>query len=162
MMDILFEQRVVQNPGLAAETIWQAVESAFETRKRVDGVPLPLIFLVLPVTFHQRTARALASKTQPGALYKALAEDREITVGLQARMQAMSERTFQALSIAFQSGLLRLDQDHERQLIPGRSTPPVTHPTEDVKYVLSAAKRIGQAFGESTLVQLCTQLNITF
>ena len=93
MIDVLFEQHVIQNTGLAAEAIWYAVNEAYSAQGRTAGVPLVLSFLVLPLTFHQRTANALASKTQPGALYKALSEDREITVGLQPRMQAMSDRT---------------------------------------------------------------------
>jgi hypothetical protein len=162
MIDVLFEQRVIQNTGLAAETIWQAVHEAYEAGGRTEGVTLPLAFLILPLAFHQRTATVLASKTQPGALYKALAEDREITVGLQMRMQAMSERTFHALSIGFHTGLLLLDPDHQRHLIPGRKTQPVTHATEEVKIILNAAKRIGHAFAEMTVVQLSTQLNIRF
>lgn len=76
MIDVLFEQQVIQNTGLAAEAIWQTVHDAYEANDRTQGVSLPLIFLVLPLTFHQRTARILASKTQPGAIYKALADDR--------------------------------------------------------------------------------------
>jgi hypothetical protein len=162
MIDVLFEQRVIQNTGLAAETIWHAVYEAYDANGRTEGVSLPLVFVVLPLTFHQRTATALASKTQPGALYKALAEDREITVGLQARMQAMANRTFQALSIGLHTGLLLLDPDHQRHLIPGRKSPPVIHSTEEVKTVLNAAKRVGQAFSEMNLVQLSTHLNIRF
>lgn len=162
MIDVLFEQRVIQNTGLAAEAIWQAVQEAYEAKGRAEGVSLPLAFLVLPLTFHQRTATVLSAKTQPGAIYKALADDREITVGLQMRMQAMSERTFHALSIGFHSGLLQLDRDHERQLIPGRKTPPVAHVTDEVKVILNAAKRVGHAFAEMTLVQLSTHLNIRF
>jgi hypothetical protein len=135
---------------------------AFDAKGRADGVSLPLAFLVLPLAFHQRTATVLAAKTQPGALYKALADDREITVGLQLRMQAMSERTFHALSIGFQTGLLKLDHDHSRQLIPGRKTSPISHASDEVRVILNAAKRIGQAFGEMTLVQLSTHLNIRF
>lgn len=162
MIDVLFEQRVIQNTGLAAEVIWQAVHEAYEARGRTEGVTLPLAFLILPLTFHQRTAKALASKTQPGALYKALADDREIIVGLQARMQALSDRTFQSLSIGFHTGLLLLDPDHQRHLIPGRKSTPVAHVTEDVKTILNAAKRVGHAFAEMNLVQLSTQLNIRF
>lgn len=161
-MDILFEQSVIQNTGLAAEAIWHAVNEAYSAQGRAAGVPFALIFLVLPLTLHQRTATALASKTQPGALYKALSEDREITLGLQARMQAMSDRTFDALSIAFQTNLLNLDTDRARQLLPGRRTPPVTHGTEEVKTILNAAKRIGQAFAEMSPFQLALQLNIRF
>jgi Family of unknown function (DUF6521) len=162
MIDVLFEQRVIQNTSLAAETIWQAVREAYEGKGRSEGVALPLTFLILPLAFHQRTATLLASKTQPGALYKALADDREITVGLQLRMQAMSERTLQALSIGFHSGLLQLDQDYQRQLIPGRKTQPVVHATNEVKTILNAAKRVGQAFAEMTLVQISTHLSIRF
>jgi hypothetical protein len=162
MIDVLFEQRVIQNTGLAAEAIWQAVHEAYEGKGRAEGVALPMAFLILPLTFHQRTATVLAAKTQPGALYKALADDREITVGLQMRMQAMSARTFQALSIGFHTGLFRLDQDPQRQLIPGKKTQPVTHATDEVKTILNAAKRVGHAFAEMTLVQLSTHLNIRF
>lgn len=162
MIDVLFEQRVIQNTGLAAEAIWQAVFEAYQAKGRAEGVPFPVVFLVLPLTFHQRTATTLAGKAQPGALYKALADDREITVGLQARMQAMSERTFQALSIGFHTGLLQLDQDRLRQVLPGKKTPPVTHVTPDVKTIMNAAKRVGHAFAEMNLVQLSTNLNIRF
>lgn len=162
MIDVLFEQHIIQNTGLAAEAIWEAVHAAHEAKGRAEGVSLPLAFLVLPLTFHERTAKILASKTQPGALYKALADEREITVGLQQRMQSLSERTFQALSIAFHSGLLGLDQDTQRQLIPGRKTQPVTHVTNEVKIILNAAKRVGHAFSEMTTVQLSTHLNIRF
>jgi hypothetical protein len=161
MIDVLFEQRVVQNTGLAAETIWQAVHEAYEVQGRTDGVPFPLVFLVLPLTFHRQTASSLASKTQPGALYKAIAADREITVDLQRRMQALSDRTFHGLSIAFQTGLLAFDPK-ERQLVPVRKSPPVTHVTDEVKVIMSAAKRIGQAFGEMSVVQIITALNVRF
>ena len=162
MIDILFEQRFIQNTGLAAETIWQAVFEAHEMKDRTEGVPFPLAFLILPLTFHQRTANVLAKKNQPGAIHKALAEDREIAVGLQLRMQALSDRTFQALSIGFSTGLLYLDQDNHRQLIPGRKTPPVTHVTEDVKTILQSAKRVGQTFAELSIVQIATSMGIKF
>jgi hypothetical protein len=162
MIDILFEQRVVQNTGLAAESMWHAVHEAYEAKGRADGVALPLILIVLPLTFHRRTALALASKTQPGAIYKALADDREITVGLQERMEAMANRTFEGLSIAFASGLLEVDNDRLRQLVPGRRTPPVAHVTEEVKTILAAAKRVGHAFAEMNTTQLAVHLNIRF
>ena len=162
MIDVLFEQKVTQNTGLAAEAIWQTLHEAYETRGRAEGVPFPLVFLVLPLTFHKRTATVLASKTQPGAIYKALADDREIPVGLQARMQAMSERTFHALSIALSTGLIKMDQDHQRQLIPGKKTPLTTHATDDVRTILKAAKRVGQTFAELTFVQLTSHLEIKF
>ena len=162
MIDVLFEQRVVQNTGLGAEVIWQAVNEAYETSGRTQGVTFPLAFLVLPLTFHLHTARALATKTQPGALFKAIAEDREIIVGLQSRLQAMADRTLASLSIGFHSGLLLLDPDHDRHLIPGRRTQPIAHATDEVKTIFGAAKRVGNSFAEMSPAQICTHLNIRF
>lgn len=161
-MNFLFEQKIIQNTGLAAETIWQAVNEAYAANGKTEGVAFPLIFLVLPLTFHQRTAIALAKKQQSGAIFKAIAEDREITVGLQARMEALSGRTMEALSIGFHTGMLVLDQGRERQILPGRKSTPISHVTEEVKTILAASKRIGFAFSEMTTEQLSTHLNIRF
>ena len=65
-------------------------------------------------------------------------------------------------AIGFQTGLLLLDPDHERHLIPDRKSPPVVHATEEVKNILNSAKRVGQAFAEMSLIQLATHLNIRF
>ena len=162
MIDVLFEQRIIQNTGLGAEAIWQAVYEAYEAKGRSEGVSFPLAFLLLPLTFHRRTAEVLASRSRPGAIYKALAEDREIAVGLQERMEALATRTFQSLSIGFSTGLLRLDQDHERQLIPGRRSAPVRHVTKEVQTILGAARRVGQTFAELTIVQVANHLGMRF
>ncbi len=74
----------------------------------------------------------------------------------------MSDRTLQALSIAFHSGMIEVDHDHERQLIPKRKTAPTIHVTDDVKTIMAAAKRVGQAFAEMSIVQLAAHLNIRF
>lgn len=162
MTDILFEQQIVQNPCLGAEALWHAVNEAYEEKNRTGGMPLFMAFIVLPLTFHRRSAMALASKAKPGALYKAVASDREITIGLQERMEALSERTLQSLSVAFSTGLLLLDSEKSPQLIPGRKSPPVAHATKEVKTLLAAAKRVGQATAELPSAQIATHLNIRF
>lgn len=162
MTDVLFEQQIVQNPGLGAEALWYAVNEVYEEKNRAEGMDLFLAFLVLPLAFQRRSAIALASKVRPGALYKAIASDREITIGLQERMEALSERTLQSLSVAFSTGLLLLDCEEKPQLIPGRKSPPVTHVTEEVKTLLAAAKRVGQATAELPSAQIATHLNVQF
>jgi hypothetical protein len=77
-------------------------------------------------------------------------------------MQAMAERTLQALSIGFQTKLLIMDSDNTRQLVPGRRTPPVVHQSEQVKTILSAAKRVGQGFAEMSVVQIAVNLGVRF
>lgn len=162
MTDVLFEQRIVQNTALAAETLWHAVNEGHAATGRVSGIPLPLVFLVLPMTFHQRTAQAIATKNMQGAIFKALAEDREITLGLQSRMQAMAPRTFEALALGFRTGLLELDRTPQRCLMPGRRSAPVSHIQDEVKTTLAAAKRVGHALTELSPVQIASHLGIQY
>jgi hypothetical protein len=44
----------------------------------------------------------------------------------------------------------------------GRRTPPVVHVTEEVRTILSAAKRVGQALSEMNALQLAVHLNVRF
>jgi hypothetical protein len=159
-MDILFEQRIAHNAAFGAEAIWISTFAAYEASARTSGITFPLVYLVLPLVLHRRTALALATKTQPGALFKAISEDREIPVGLQSRVESMARRTSDALALAFRSKLVALDTNEEKHLIPVRKTNPFTHHDQDSKIVLSAAKRIGQTFAELPAGQICTTLGI--
>lgn len=161
-MDALFEQRIAQNEVLCAEALWHAVYEAFETADRTRGVEVPLAFIVLPLVLHRRSAESLAGKTQPGALYKALSADREITVDLQSRMQSMWRKTQRAMTLGLATDLFSIDTKSRYELIPNRKTAPVQHSLPEVKLVLGAAKRVGQALGEMNAVQLMTHLKVKF
>jgi hypothetical protein len=161
MFDALFEQRIIQNTGLAAEIIWQAVHESYEGNRRENGVYFPLVFLILPLVFHKRTAQLLATKKQPGAIFKLLDDDREVLIGLQDRMQALYGRSVQALSIAFSTGLLKFDQQ-KHQLYPGVKSLHVEHVSDEVKTIFKATKRVGQTFSELSLVQVFTALEVRF
>ena len=88
MIDILFEQRVIQNTGLAAETIWQAVHEAYNAKRRAEGVPFPLIFLVLPLAFHQHTRPRSRPRLSRERYTRRLRMIVRLPLGLQARMEA--------------------------------------------------------------------------
>jgi hypothetical protein len=161
-MDALFEQHITQNEALAAEVLWQTVLEAFESANRERGVQLPLVFIVLPIAFHRRSAESLAGRTQPGALYKALAADRAFAVGLQSRMESMWKRTQRALSLSIAAKLIEVDSDAGLELIPRRKTAVIEHVSHDAKLIIASAKRVGQAFAEMTPVQLMTHLGVRF
>jgi len=161
-MDVLFEHNVSQNIGLAAETLWTATAEAYAASGKISGIPLPLSMIILPLAFHQRSAELLASKTQPAAMYKALAADGGIVIGLQRRMESMAANTFAGIDLAIRSGLIEIDREQQCQLFPKRKTAPVDHYADDVRIILAAAKRIGQAITEMSPTQLSSQLKIQF
>lgn len=162
MIDILFEQHLVQNTGFAAEAIFQASLEVFNLSSKTRGIPLPLSLLVLPLVFHRRTANSLFSKQQPGAIYKALAENRELPIGLQSRMEVMAKLSLGAIALGASTGLLKIDHGNQFQVIPARASNVTSHVTEDVKIILAASKRVGQIFYELNLNQISELLQVVF
>ncbi len=160
-MDLLFELQLTNNPALASYLLSVAVKECYELREQASGVEFPLIFIVLPLVFHKDTAKAMAKKQYPGALVKALSENREIPLGLQERMEGFAELTLSALNISFAAEALYLDVNGTIEIIPGKiSTPGFTHP--DTKMMVGTAKRVGISLAELNSEQICRYLDIRF
>lgn len=162
MLDVLFEQELVQNIGLGAEAIFEAVAAYYKHEKQMKGMPFPMVFLVLPLVFHKKTVTAIKSRSGAGALRKALRADREISIGLQQRMEAMYETTMSACSLALDAGLIQYDFEMV-QLLPARAFPSqIHHDSDAVLDIRAAAKRVGISFSELTLAEISTLLEVVF
>ena len=162
MLDVLFEQNLVQNIGLGAEAIFESVAACYKQEKQMKGMSFPLVFLVLPLVFHKKTVAAIKSRSGAGALRKALRADREISIGLQQRMEAMYETTVSACSLAVDSGLIQYDFETV-QLLPARTFPSqIHHDSDAVSDIRAAARRIGVSFSELTFEEISTRLEVVF
>lgn len=162
-MDVLFEQNIVQNTGLCAEAIFVATAEYFKEKHQRNGIPFPLIFLILPVVFHRSTALALTSKRGDGILFKALRENREIPLGLQRRMESMYARTVAACSLALVSGLLDYDEQTAQYVPLLKSLPKmVVHDSSEVDDILCASRRIGKVFAELGIDEVAELLEVVF
>lgn len=162
MLNVLFEQELVQNIGLGAEAIFEAVEAYYKHEGQMQGMPFPLAFLVLPLVFHKKTVNAIKARLGVGALRKALRADREISIGLQQRMESMYETSIAACSLAIDAGLILYDSE-TAQLIPGRTFPSqIRHISDAVADIRAAAKRVGVSFSELTLEEISTLLEVVF
>lgn len=160
-MDILFEQKVSQNTALAMEMLHVVVLEYYSMKKGRVGLKFPLAFLILPMIFQKRTTDALYNKTSPGSIYKALTEDREITVGLQKRMEACYDHTIHAISLGIHAELFAIDYS-PGEFIPRRKTVIESNHDDDIKKMINAAKRLGQTFFELTIEEIAQTLKVVF
>jgi hypothetical protein len=154
----LFELDLIQNTGLALEAIWQSINAA-HIDNNCSGIQFPLVFLILPMVFHQATVEVLAGKQHQATLIRALAENPTITLELQKRMEALADRTLQSLSLGFACGILSMT---DSIIVPLKKTLKVKHDTEDVKKILDASKRVGWIFAELPPEQLIFKLKVCF
>lgn len=162
-MDILFESDLVQNAGLASCAIFEAVRGFYEVRNEESGMPFPFVFLVLPLVFHKRTADGMKDRKGKGLLFKAIKDDPEIPVGLQARMEALSGRTWDALSLAIAANTLALDPDTAEVYPRVRALPKEALPDlPPVKDILKVSKRVGRAFAEHSEEEILKILKVVF
>lgn len=162
-MDELFELDLVQNTGLASEILVTAAVAYYKEKNAVNGLPVPLSFLVLPLLFHRRTVDVIKNRKGRGVLYKAIKEDREIPVGLQHRMESLFDRTLSAYSLAISANMLMIDLEAVELIplirtIPGTALPA----TKSAKDIFVAAGRLGKAFAESSVEEIIKITEVVF
>ncbi|MGE5483618.1 MAG: three component ABC system middle component [Ignavibacteriales bacterium] len=152
---------LVQNPALGAISLWAFVREFTLCTKDATGPTLPLMMLVLPIVFHQKTLESIEGRHLEKGLYLALADDRSIPVGLQERMMAMSTRTFRSIGIAVGSGLLTFDVN-SAEFFPGHRTDPSGTRRSDISMMLRGAKRLGHWAASTSHEHLFSLLRVRF
>lgn len=135
------------------------MRSYYEATNKKSGVVIPLASPVLPMIFHEQTVLSISQRSFKGGLFRAVAEDRMLGVGLQERMEAMTSQTFDSINVAFASGLIRYDKD-TGQLFPSRLTEPFQVQIGENRKMLHAAKRLGIWFATIDLEQLSILLKV--
>ena len=164
-MDILFESRVAHNAALGSTALWQFTRAYFDSQEQRSGPSLPLLMLVLPVVFHRRTAIKLQNMKSASGFAKALLDDPELPVGLQARLEGFSDASFAAIRLSVSAGLLECDPDRPwPRYTPSRKTLPADlRPVDDdTRAIVGAAKRLGWWFAHEDLVSICSLLHVKF
>lgn len=162
MTAILNEVQAMQNPALGAALIWRFA-CGFSPESSPDGTPLPLAFVVLPLTFHARSAEKVAGTLAGSGLRKFASKfsdgDRgDVLLALQPRMLAMRDLTLRSLRIAFRAGLLTM-VPKEAVLWPrSRSAPPAD--AKPIGNLLNSAEKLGSWCRDVSLFEVTGLLKV--
>ncbi len=166
-MDIYFEQRVLHNPLLSGLVLWRFVRAYYDATSQSVAVDLRTSLLVLPMTLHKRTVGTIHRMHKTSGLAKALTDDPLIRVGLQDRVDSLSNLSFRAIHIACCAGLVGMDKTGPWPcLVPTstvRNAPSNLAPSsEDARSMIHTAERLGLWFASTDLDTICLTLNIAF
>jgi hypothetical protein len=146
-MDLDFERRIVYSPTFGASTLWSFVHQYAEAAPDSPAADLPLLHIVLPLVYHQRTALELEGTHYDAGLLRALDRVPDLAAQISERVEDLSSTTRVSISIGAASGLLLVEPTQSWPVFrPGReSLPPDLRPSEQhLKAIHATARRLGQ------------------
>jgi hypothetical protein len=160
------EVRSVQNPGLGAMLLWRCSSGFSDSRERGDPIPLPLLFLVLPIMFHEETADVLASTQRASGLRKfaekfqlAAQNKTDLLLAIGPRAQTMRRLTMHSIGIAILSRLMAIDQNSATVIALSR-TPAIAGIPASVRPLLVGADKLGSWFAQLSLYETALLLQV--
>lgn len=158
------EAQNVQNPALGAAVLWRFCCGYAEAHPTNDPPRLPLLFLVLPIVFHQATAELLRRTRASSGLRAFAAKFGDAAVSKQDLLLQIHERAFrwrpltlQSVELATAGRLLQLSDDGD--LIPLSRTK-ARGIADEVKQLLGDAEKLGAWCGHLTLHEVTTTLKV--
>jgi hypothetical protein len=158
------ETQNVQNPALGAAVLWRFCCGFVDSHPESDVPRLPLLFLVLPVIFHQATAELLRRTRLTSGLRAYAAKFGDSAVSKQDLLLQIHERagrwrrlSLQSIELASAARLVSLSDTGE--VIPLSRTSARALPDE-VKQLLADAEKLGKWCGQLTLHEITTTLKV--
>lgn len=140
----LDEIYLMQNPALGASLVWRFAEGY--SPKGHGLLPcLPLLFIVLPILYHQEL-RDAAITTNPSSGLRVFAgkfkSQQEVLFGIQGRMLKLRDVSLASISIAIECNLISLNTATAEVESLRHKAPPETD--EKVKDMMRASQKLGQ------------------
>jgi Family of unknown function (DUF6521) len=161
------EVRAVQNPALAAMLLWRCASEYSATSDRAGRIPLPLLFLVLPILLHRETAELVAATQKTSGLRKfvekfqlASHSKTDLLLSIATRAVAMRDLTSRGLGIAVTCHLLAFDND-DASAYTLSDTPAVAGIPQSVRPLLVGAEKLGSWFAQSSLYEISLLLQVS-
>lgn len=162
MTAVLNEVQAMHNPALGATLLWRFV-CGFSPEKSPHGTPLPLAFIVLPLTFHAKSLEEVAS-TRAASGIRVFEEkfrgQSDVLLAIQPRMLAMRKLSLRSLRIALRAGLLTL-VPQDAVLWPRTYASPPTG-AKPVNDLLKSAEKLGSWCREISLFEVAGLLKVEF
>ena len=156
-MDILFEQRLVQNSALSVQILYTVINTFFLEKNKTQGLEFPLAFVVLPLIYQKKIVNSFYNRRGRGMLYRTVIEKPELFIGFQSRMEIYFEQTMIAISLGLNSETLKLSDG----ILYPKSNMRIKEP-EDLKQMFNSERRLGRSFAESNIKEISQFLKIVF
>lgn len=154
----------VQNPALGALLLWRfAIGYASGATGR--GPAMPAVFLVLPVLFHEETARFVIGTRRASGLHAfrekfTTTRRDDLVYAVHDRARALRSLTMRSFRVAVHARLLVVDTSAE--ILPVSQAAPLQKWSDDVRKLTTAAEKLGFWMSKVSLFEAASILSVRF
>ena len=153
----------VQNPAIGSAVLWRFICGFYQAENKSS--PFPLLFIVLPIIFHEDLCSVINS-TQKGKglnkvsekLFSTRSNDKLFSIHRTALH--MRELTLQSFNIGMAANLFSMDIN-TAYVFPLTQTKR-SNLSRDTNKLLSAAEKLGIWCAELSLLEICNILKVRF
>ena len=163
MTRLLSEVQAMQNPALGAAVIWRFTCGYAPQNEQEDGVPLPLVFIVLPVVLHKRTREGVSStqRSSGARKFEEKFQDRgDVLFALNDRAIGLRGLSLRSVRHALASGLVTLIPDRGKLWPRSYTKPPVN--AKSVTELFGAAEKLGSWCRSMSIYEISGILRVEF
>ncbi len=147
--------------------MWRFVCGYEESDDLAKGTPAPLLFLPIPIIVDQQIEEIIASTQTPtglrgfvGKLSESKLSRTDLVFGLQNQLLQYRKLSLESLRMALGSRLISLDVERAVVFPVTKTFPKASLPS--VRRELRSAERLGFWFGELTIFEIGSILQISF
>ncbi len=158
------EVRNIQNPALGAGLVWRFACGYIANHPTHEPVPLPLLFLVLPIVLHQKTEAFVRNTNRISGLRAFAAKfgksensKQDLLLAIHDRMLALRNLSMESIRLALATRLLHLDT---ATVIPLSQTEAIVGIQPDVRSLMNSAQKLGAWCGLLTLHEIANALKV--
>ena len=158
------EARNVQNPAFGAVVLAAFIQGFHDADETKEGVPLPYLFLVLPIVLHSDIYRLL-SGTKPSLRHMAekfvSAEyaGTDLLLSISGSALRLRKLTAESLGVLFLTGLAMMDSKKAR-VVPRKTQQFYKRP--DVPSETEESRKLGRWFAQLSAFEIGSILKVTF
>lgn len=162
MRQLTDEAHAMQNSALGAALLWRFC-CGYSPRSSTTGVPMTLVFIVLPLTLHATTLKEISATNASSGLRKfetKFADRADLLLGINDRARTLRPLTLRSLRVGLASGLLTLVPSDAILWPLSFTQPPGVNPR--VLSLLKAAEKLGAWCANLTLFEIAGILKVEF
>lgn len=162
------EVRAVQNPALGAMLLWRCAVGYAASHEKAEAIPLPLLYLVLPIMFHKDTAELVTSTHRASGLRKFAEKFQapgqqsktDLLLAVGPRAKVMRRLSSESLGLAVLGNLIQVEETGRANAMS--KTPAASGIPSSVRPMLSGAEKLGAWFSGLSLYETALFLQVSF